>query len=149
MFFFFFSSSSAFVGWNSYVHSCFCTSGILRVWPFLPRHLGSHTPISEEACWVFSCFYNPPNSDIVYRIFSVRTWVLCLRVHTKGDKPLAGLHISWPGSLEKSPHLTHQATAAGILTLNLPIKRPTSYHPATAPVFFLWFFKNVIFDGSV
>ncbi|KAK7107859.1 hypothetical protein V1264_015701 [Littorina saxatilis] len=50
---------------------------------FLPRHLGSHTPFSEEACWVFSCFYNPPNSDMDYRIFFVRTWS-CACVYTRG-----------------------------------------------------------------
>ena len=27
------------------------------------------------ACWAFSCFHNPPNSDVVYRIFNVRTAV--------------------------------------------------------------------------
>ena len=26
-----------------------------------------------RACWVFSCFCNPPNSDMDYRIFIVRT----------------------------------------------------------------------------
>ena len=39
-------------------------------------------------------FYNPPNSDMDYRIFSMRTWSCALRVHTKGDKALGGLHIS-------------------------------------------------------
>ena len=31
--------------------------------------------------WVFLCFHNPPNSDIDYRIFNVRTWSFLLRVH--------------------------------------------------------------------
>ena len=26
-----------------------------------------------DACWVFYCFHNPPNSDMDYRIFNVRT----------------------------------------------------------------------------
>ena len=26
-----------------------------------------------DACWVFECFHNPPNSDMDYRIFKVRT----------------------------------------------------------------------------
>ena len=26
-----------------------------------------------SACWVFQCFYNPPNSDMDYRIFDVHT----------------------------------------------------------------------------
>ena len=25
------------------------------------------------ACWMFKCFHNPPNSDMDYRIFNVRT----------------------------------------------------------------------------
>ena len=33
-----------------------------------------------SACWVFSCLHNPPNSDMDYRIFNVRTWSF-LRVH--------------------------------------------------------------------
>ena len=32
-------------------------------------------------CAVFSCFRNPPNSDMDYRIFTVRTF-LCMRTHT-------------------------------------------------------------------
>ena len=41
------------------------------------------SPIS--ACWVFSCFRNPPNSDMDYRIFNVRTWpFLSVHMHTGG-----------------------------------------------------------------
>ena len=32
-----------------------------------------------SACWVFSYFCNPPNSDMYYRIFIVRTWSLWCR----------------------------------------------------------------------
>ena len=43
---------------------------------------------SKVACWVFSSFRNPPNSDMDYRIFNVRTWSFsCVRVqytHTGG-----------------------------------------------------------------
>ena len=36
-----------------------------------------------SACWVFSCFCNPLNSDMDYRIFNVHTWsFLCVRIHT-------------------------------------------------------------------
>ena len=37
-------------------------------------------PSPTSACWVFSCYRNPPpNSDMDYRIFNVRTWsVLCV-----------------------------------------------------------------------
>ena len=32
---------------------------------------------------MFSCFRNPPNSDMDYRIFKVRMWsLLCVRTHT-------------------------------------------------------------------
>ena len=35
-----------------------------------------------NACWVFSCFRNAPNSDMHYRIFHVHTWsFLCMRIH--------------------------------------------------------------------
>ena len=31
----------------------------------------------------FLCFHNPPNSDMDYRIFYVRTWsFVCVRIHT-------------------------------------------------------------------
>ena len=33
-------------------------------------------------CAVFSCFCNPPNSDMAYGIFNVRTF-LCVRIHTR------------------------------------------------------------------
>ena len=32
-------------------------------------------------CAVFSCFRNPPNSDMDYRVFIMRT-LLCVRIHT-------------------------------------------------------------------
>ena len=32
-------------------------------------------------CAVFSCFRNPPNSDMDYRIFNVHTF-LCVRIHS-------------------------------------------------------------------
>ena len=36
-----------------------------------------------SACWIFSCFRNPPNSDMDYRIFTVRTWsFLRMHIHT-------------------------------------------------------------------
>ena len=36
-----------------------------------------------NACWVFYCFHNPPNSDMDYRIFNMRTWLfLCVLIHT-------------------------------------------------------------------
>ena len=39
-------------------------------------------PSPTSACWIFSCFRNPPNSDMDDRIFNVRMWsVLCVRIH--------------------------------------------------------------------
>ena len=38
----------------------------------------------QSACWVSSCFHNPLNSAMDYRIFSVRTWsFLCECIHTE------------------------------------------------------------------
>ena len=38
-----------------------------------------------SARWVFSCFCNPPNSDVDYRIFNMWMWsFLCMCIHT-GD----------------------------------------------------------------
>ena len=38
--------------------------------------------LQVSACWVFSCFRNPPNSDMDYSIFNVPTWsFLCVRIH--------------------------------------------------------------------
>ena len=40
-------------------------------------------PSPTRACWVFSPFCNPPNSDMAYRIFHVHTRsILCKRIHT-------------------------------------------------------------------
>ena len=40
----------------------------------------------SSACWVFSSFWNPPNSDMHYTIFKVRMWSyiynICVRIHT-------------------------------------------------------------------
>ena len=35
-----------------------------------------------SACWVFSCFHNPPHSDMDYRIFNVRTWYFLCHAYT-------------------------------------------------------------------
>ena len=42
-----------------------------------------HSPTS--ACWVFSCFCNPPNCDMDYRIFNLRMWsFVCMCIDTGG-----------------------------------------------------------------
>ena len=41
-------------------------------------------PSPTNACWVFSCFRNPPNSDLDYRFFNVRAWCILMRAYTHG-----------------------------------------------------------------
>ena len=41
-------------------------------------------PSPTSACWVFSCFRNPSNSDMEYRIFNVRTWTFLSVRYTQG-----------------------------------------------------------------
>ena len=48
-----------------------------------PAATGSRYP-AYGACWVFQCFYNPPNSDMVFRVFNVRTDVNACYC-TRGD----------------------------------------------------------------
>ena len=68
----------------------YCIHFIITFGKFGPPYLGETTaaaraalPSPTSACWVFSCFRNPPNSDMDYRIFNVCTrsfsWV---RIHT-------------------------------------------------------------------
>ena len=43
-------------------------------------HLSS---CQHSACWVCSCFCNPPKSDMDYRLFNVYTWsFLCVHIYT-------------------------------------------------------------------
>ena len=48
---------------------------------FGPPYLGKATAATRaallsptNACWVFLCFHNPPNTDMDYRIFNVHMW---------------------------------------------------------------------------
>ena len=48
---------------------------------FRPHYLGKATaaaraalPSPTNACWIFSCFRNPPNFDRDYRVFNVRAY---------------------------------------------------------------------------
>ena len=38
---------------------------------------------------LFGCCPNPPNSDMDYRIFNVRMWSSCIRIHTGDFKDLS------------------------------------------------------------
>ena len=59
---------------------------------FGPPYLGKATVAARavlasptNACWVFSCFHNPPNFDTDYRIFNVHTGsFLCMHIYTRG-----------------------------------------------------------------
>ena len=62
---------------------------IISFGKFGPPYLGNTTaaraalPSPTSTCWVCSCFRKPPNSDMDYRTFNVRTWsYLCVRIHT-------------------------------------------------------------------
>ena len=54
------------------------TSTVTTMWCKAPAQL-----LFFSACSIFSCFPNPPNSDMDYRIFNVRMWsLLCVCIHT-------------------------------------------------------------------
>ena len=59
-------------------------------------------------CGVFSCFSNPPNSDMDYRIFNVRTWsFLYVRIHMGvGHIDESAPHV-FLGTLVCSPSLRY------------------------------------------
>ena len=67
------------------------------MWPFLiPPPLGQPHSVfgGTIACWLFSCFHNPPNSDMDYIICTVRTWSFSfVRIKTPGlGTPTASQH---------------------------------------------------------
>ena len=77
-------------GWNNFKapHGCALNKShafthTLTSTQFQPR--GAERQLSYfSACWVFSCFRNPPNSDMGYRIFNVR--ICCAAVPRKMDR---------------------------------------------------------------
>ena len=91
--------------------------------------MGSHIPSSggTRACWLFSCIHNPPNSDMDYWIFNVRTWsFVCARMHTGGlGTPTVSQH-----NLFDSENLKRFACALdGIQTFDLWISTEPTRHP--------------------
>ena len=86
------------------------------MWPFL---ISQPHPVfgGTSACWLFSYFHNPANSDMDYRIFNVRAWCfVCVRLHT-GARPTAS-------ESARPCWLVHSLTSlycapAGIRTLDL------------------------------
>ena len=66
--------------WVFYSLNFFFIHFIIPFGKFGPPYLGKDTaptravlPSPTSAFWVFSCFCNPPNSDMDYRIFNMRT----------------------------------------------------------------------------
>ena len=66
---------------------------VLHLWqrmsPFLiPPPLGQPHSVfgGTSACWLFSCFHNPPNSGMDYMIFNLHhTWsFVCMCTYTRG-----------------------------------------------------------------
>ena len=88
---------------------------------------------NESAWWVFSCFHNPPNSDMDYRIFNVRTWLfLCVRgVHMGvGHTDSESAHFWFGGG--KLPDFSCAPDAGRVWTSYLWISNLTLYqlsHP--------------------
>ena len=85
----------------------------------------------KSVCWLFSCFHNPPNSDMDYRIFNVCTWSnsVCVRIHTGvGHTDSESAQPVW---LRKTHNL--YCAPDGIRTLDLWIFGPTLY-PLSQPV---------------
>ena len=53
--------------------------GLLSMWK-VSSHSATH---NFFLCAVLSCFHNPPNSDMDYRVFNVRMWsFVWVRIHT-------------------------------------------------------------------
>ena len=84
-----------------------------------------------SACWLLSCFHNPLNSDMDYRIFNVHTWSFgCVRMHRAGGlgTPTVSQH-----NLFDSEKLSFPCAPDRIQTLDLWISTPT-LQPMNQPV---------------
>ena len=98
-------------------------------------------------CAVFSCFRNPPNSDMEYRIINMRTF-LCVRIHTgegahrqlvstifELGKILINVYCA-PDGIRTSGHGIHWISRLMLYQLSHRVYNSTT--PATKlPVFFL------------
>ena len=69
---FFLFSPSSFFSFQLYCPTRISPMGNLGCIPG-ESQLGQSRYPAYDTCWVCLCFYNPPNSDMDYRIFSVRT----------------------------------------------------------------------------
>ena len=93
-------------------------------------------PNPTNACWIFLCFCNPPNTDMDYRIFNVCTWpFLCVCVHTGvGHTDSESAHHFWRGKTHKVFLCSY-----GIRTLVLWILSLTLYQFIQPPCHpYLW-----------
>ena len=76
--------------WIARIHSRTYINTVTTAWCEAPAQL-----LVFSACWVFSCFRNPANSDMYYRIFIVRTWSFSyVRVHNTPYTSVATLVLS-------------------------------------------------------
>ena len=85
------------------------------------------------AWWVFTCYHNPPNSDMDYKIFNVRTWsFLRVRIHTGvGHTDSESAQHVWLGQT-----LTNRSCAPdadGIRTLSHWLSSLTFYQLSPPP----------------
>ena len=80
----------AVYGLWSWIYLFYFIRFIIPFMKFRPPYLGKAKaavravlPSPTSACWIFSCFRNPQNSNMDYRIFNVRMRsFFCVRIHT-------------------------------------------------------------------
>ena len=72
------TSATCILTWFAWIHLHIYINTITTMLCEAPAQL-----LHFSACWVFSCFRNPPNSDMDYKICILRTWsFLCACIHT-------------------------------------------------------------------
>ena len=80
-----------------------------------------------SACWVFSCFRNPPNTNMNYRIFNVCTWsFLCVRIHT-GVRHTSWQWVSTTFLTRNNTHTFFIELLMGFRSLDLRVRRSTNW----------------------
>ena len=75
---------------------------------------------------LFWCFHSPPHSDVDYRIFNVRMWSCCMRIHSVYS-------LIWRAFVESAQNLTPKKSQGAAGT------KPTHYgHPSRSVDTVLW-----------